>query len=102
MGDLADREEDGALRGCGHSVCSGCVLIRAGLNLDRQAQTRHLHVSFFFFSPCVAQVLLQCKGTEKASDRAIRRGWRVPPSLVFGKGIFWLVITINQKNVSSL
>ena len=86
-----------------HSVCSGCVCW-SGLGWIWTGRLRPdtCMSAFFFFSPCVAQVLLQCKGTEKASDRAIRRGWRVPHSLVFGKGIFWLVITINQKNISSL
>ena len=80
MGDLADKKEVCALRRYGHSVCLQwlCALIRAGLNLDRQAETRHACVGFFFFFPCVAEVLLQCKGTEKASDRDIRSGWRVP------------------------
>ena len=90
MGDLADREEDGALRGYGHSLCLQwvCVLIRAGLNLDRLAQTRHLHVGFFFFFPCVAQVLLQCKGTEKASD-SHQKGVESAPSLCQGNYILF-------------
>ena len=76
MGDLADKEEVSALRGCGHCLQWLCALIRAGLNLDRQVRP-DTHVLAFFFS-CVAEGLIQCKGTEKASDRDIRRGWRVP------------------------
>ena len=52
---------------------------------------------------CVGRSFIIGKRTEKASDIDVRRGWRVLTRLSKG-GIYffnWL-LTINQKNVSSL
>ena len=53
----------------------------------------------------MVEVLLQLKGTEKASDIDIRREAESVPLASLRKGyiyFFKLVITINQKNVSRL
>ena len=80
MGDLADREEDGALRGYGHSLCLQwmCVLIRAGLNLDRLAQIRHLHVGFFFFSLVWHKFYYSTKGQRKLLTEPSEGGGECP------------------------
>ena len=83
-----------------HSVCSGCVCW-SGLGWIWTGWLRSdTCMSAFFFFPCVAQVLLQYKGTEKASDRAIRRGWRVP--LVFVKGIIYFLVSYYNKSKECL
>ena len=42
------------------------------------------------------------KGTEKASDTDLRRGWRVPTSLVLARELYTVLISYYNKNVSRL
>ena len=106
MGDLADKEEVGALRRYGHSVCLQwlCALIRAGLNLGSQAVIRYPCVGFFFFFLVWQKFYYSAKGQKKLLTETSEAGGECPlPSLWQGNDIlFKLVLTIHQKNISSL
>ena len=106
MGDLADKKEVCALRRYGHSVCLQwlCALIRARLNLDRQAETRHACVGFFFFFLVWQKFYYSAKGQRKLLTETSEADGECPlASLWQGNVIlFKLVLTIHQKNVSSL
>ena len=53
---------------------------------------------------CSIVFLQEEEGQRKLLTQTSEGGWRVPPSLVLARELytFKLVITINQKNVSSL